>query len=46
MPLRDVRPLDDKQWSQVTEQLKAGPTNKSTKTVNDALRLADKLKEE
>ena len=45
MVLREVKPLSDKQWEQVTRELKAGPTEKSIKTVNDALARAAKLKE-
>ena len=45
MALREVKPMDDKQWKQVTGQLKAGPTKKSIKTVKGALELANKLKE-
>ena len=45
MTLREVKPMDDKQWKQVTDQLKAGPTKESIKTVKAALELASKLKE-
>ena len=45
MALREVKPMDDKQWKQVTDQLKAGPTKESIKTVKAALELASKLKE-
>ena len=45
MALREVKPLDDKQWAQVTSQLKAGPTKESISTVKEALERASKLKE-
>lgn len=45
MALRQVKPLDDKQWEQVTRQLKKGPTEESIRTVKEALERADKLKE-
>ena len=46
MALRDVKPLDNEQWKQVTDQLRSGPTDKSIKTIEDALKLGSKLKEE
>lgn len=45
MALREVKPMDDKQWEQVTSQLKAGPTEESINTVKAALERAGKLKE-
>ena len=45
MPLRYVKPLSDKQWEQVTRELKAGPTEKTIKTVTEAIARANKLKE-
>ena len=45
MALREVKPMDDKQWKQVTNQLKAGPTTESINTVKSALERAGKLKE-
>lgn len=45
MALREVKPMDDKQWKQVTSQLKAGPTEESINTVKAALERASKLKE-
>lgn len=43
MALREVKPMDDKQWEQVTSQLRAGPTEKSISTVKAALERASKL---
>ncbi len=45
MALREVKPLDEKQWEQVTSQLKSGPTDESISTVEKALKLANRLKE-
>ncbi len=44
MALRDVKPLDEKQWSQVQDMLKQGPTDKSISTVKHALERAEKIK--
>ncbi len=44
MVLRDVKPLDEKQWAQVQEMLKTGPTDKSIATVKKALERASKIK--
>lgn len=45
MVLREVKPMDDEQWEQVTSQLMAGPTEESISTVKAALERAGKLKE-
>jgi len=45
MALREVKPLDEKQWKLVTKQLASGPSNKSIKAVNYALKLANEIKE-
>lgn len=45
MALREVKPMDAKQWEQVTSELKIGPTEKSIRTVKAALECAGKLKE-
>jgi len=45
MALREVKPLDEKQWKQVTSQLDSGPTAESISTVEKALKLANRLKE-
>ena len=45
MALRDVKPMDGKQWKQVTSQLRSGPTDESISTVEDALKRASRLKE-
>ena len=45
MALREVKPLDEKQWKLVTKQLAAGPSNKSIKALNNALKLANEIKE-
>ncbi len=44
MTLRDVKPLDEKQWAQVQNMLKQGPTEKSISTVKNALKRAEKIK--
>ena len=44
MALREVKPLDEKQWAQVQEMLKVGPTDESISTVKNALERASKIK--
>ncbi len=43
MALREVKPLTNEQWKQVTTQLKNGPTEQSIQTVNDAVKFAKKI---
>ena len=44
MALREVKPLDTKQWAQVQDMLKTGPTDESIATVKKALERASKIK--
>ena len=44
MPLREVRPLDEKQWKQVVDALKAGPGARQQRAVAEALECAKKLR--
>ncbi len=44
MVLREVKPLNEKQWEQVISQLESGPTVKSIRTVNEAVEFAKKIK--
>ena len=37
MALREVKPLNEKQWQQVTSELDAGPTDESIAIVTEAL---------
>jgi len=36
MPLREVKPFDDKQWSQLQELMKRGPSEQQLKTIAEA----------
>ncbi len=45
MVLREIKPLSEKQWEQVISQLESGPTEKSINVVENALKLANSLKE-
>ena len=45
MVLREVKPLSDEQWEQVTRELDAGPTDESIRTVEEAIKAANKIKE-
>ena len=44
MPLRGVAPLDEKQWAQVQEMMKAGPTDETIALGKKALERASKIK--
>ncbi len=44
MPLRDVKPLDEKQWAQLQAMLKEGPTDESIATVKRALKRTENIK--
>ena len=44
MPLRDVKPLDEKQWAQLQAMLKEGPTDESIATVKRALKRTKNIK--
>ena len=44
MALREVKPLDKKQWAQVQDMLKTGPTDESIAIVKKALERASKIK--
>ena len=46
MPLREVKPLTEKQWEQVQKMFEEGPTPESIKTVNEALKRAEKIKDD
>lgn len=37
MALREVKPLNENQWNQVTKELSTGPTDESIAIVNEAL---------
>ncbi len=45
MALREVKPLDKKQWKLVTAKLESGPTKKSVNALQKALSLAAQIKE-
>lgn len=45
MALREVKPLNEKQWQQVTTALKTGPTEEQKRLVAKALEIAHQLKE-
>ena len=44
MPLRNVAPLNEQQWSQVQKMMKEGPTEQSMATVKQSLERAAKLR--
>jgi hypothetical protein len=44
MALREVKPLDNKQWTQVKAMMEEGPTDTSIATVKRALERASKIK--
>ena len=46
MPLRDVKPLNEEQWKQVTRMMKSGPTDESIAVVTRALENARKIRRE
>ncbi len=43
MALREVKPLDNKQWNQVVDILKKGPTTQQRKMMTEAIAKAKKL---
>jgi len=43
MALREVKPLDEKQWGKVQSMMKEGPTDKSINAVQKALERANRL---
>ena len=46
MALRDVKPLSTKQWTQVTDALKAGPTPEQKRLRAEAIMFAKLIREE
>ncbi len=44
MPLRDVKPLHEKQWVKIQDMMKTGPTDKSIAIGKRALKSAKKIK--
>ena len=46
MPLRYVKDLNAKQWKQVTDALKAGPTPEQRRFIAEAVEMANQMKEE
>ncbi len=46
MVIRDVAPFDDKQWDQLMENMKKGPTDNERKVVKEAQERARKIKRE
>ena len=44
MPMRDVQPLDEKQWAQVQEMLKIGPTEESMRVVRESLERSKRIR--
>ncbi len=45
MALREVKPLDENQWKQVSKIVADGPTKESVQNLRDALKMADKVRE-
>jgi len=45
MALREVKPLDAKQWEQVSEIVANGPTAESVGALKDVLKIADEIRE-
>ena len=46
MALREVKPLNAKQWKQVTDALKAGPTPEQRRFKAEAIKTARQMREE
>ena len=46
MALREVKPLDEKQWNAVQEMMKAGPTKESIQIVQESLKRASAIPKE
>ena len=46
MALREVKPLNAKQWKQVTDALKAGPTLEQKRHITEAIKIARHIREE
>ncbi len=45
MTLREVKPLDEKQWEQVSKIVTDGPTRESVEALRDALKMANEVRE-
>jgi len=43
MALREVKPLDEQQWKQVSEIVSYGPTTQSIQNLTEALKIADEI---
>ena len=46
MPLRDVKPLDDKQWNTVRKMMEVGPTKESIRIVQESIKRASAIPKE
>ena len=46
MALREVKPLDEKQWSAVRKMMEVGPTKESIRIVQESLKRANAIPKE